>query len=76
MEELQYLEQAPGKWMNEKNKIMKDVIIYRCVWFIPAEVIVDCPMEETRFELKLQEKWNFYNIWLKKNILDNENWKA
>lgn len=76
MWELEYTEQALRKsWMNEKNKQkMKDIMIYRYIGFIPVEVIIDFP--ETRFELEFQEKLNFYNLWLRYKILDNENCKT
>lgn len=38
--------------MNEKSKIINDITIYRCISFIPAEVIIDYPIEEVKFALQ------------------------
>lgn len=50
MWELEYTELGKSR-MSEENKKMKDTMIYRYVWFIPVEVIMDLP--ETRFKLEL-----------------------
>lgn len=53
--------------MNEKkNKIINDITIYRCVSFIPADVIMDCPTEEVKFSQELKKKnTTCHNLWWK-----------